>query len=80
MLGHSDFGMTERCYLDADTAARARVKHVGNLRGLVDPGARARELLAEADEPTLASRVRLLRQEVPGLQVLPRPDQSPTGP
>ena len=75
MLGHSDFGMTERCYLDASAAARARVKHIGNLLGLVDSEARAREILAELDESTLASLVRLLPQKVPGLQLL-HPSQS----
>ncbi|MFO0577445.1 MAG: tyrosine-type recombinase/integrase [Polyangia bacterium] len=81
MLGHSDFGMTERCYLDPSAAARARVKHIGNLLGLADPEARAREILAELDEPTLASLVRLLPQKVPGLQVFHPsrlvPNQSP---
>lgn len=86
MLGHSDFGMTERCYLDPSAAARARVGHVGKLLGLVDPEARAREILADLDEPTLAFLVQQLPQRVPGLQVLsssqlvpkqsPRPDHS----
>jgi integrase len=63
MLGHSDFGMTESCYLDPNTVARARVEHVGRLLGLVDPELRASQILAELDEQTLASLVQQLRQK-----------------
>lgn len=74
MLGHSDFRMTERCYLDPSGTAQARVAHVGRLLGLVDPAVRAREILAELDEQTLACLVQLLLQNGSGLP-LSRPSQ-----